>query len=104
MGIFNKNPGSNPIIGFIPYALFVGILLTTLISIVSSLRWNIFLELLCNFKFQYLLLNLLLFGLLVLTRQKKLIIISLFCLSIVFVEIAPWYIPKTGIEINNPTQ
>lgn len=104
MGIFNKNPGSNPIIGFISYALFVGILLTTLISIVSSLRWNILLELLCNFKFQYLLLNLLLFGLLVLNRKKKLIIISLFCLSIVFVEIAPWYIPKTGIEINNQTK
>lgn len=104
MGIFNKNPGSNPIIGFISYALFGAILLTTLISVVSSLRWNIFLELLSPFKFQYFLLNLLLFGLLVLTRKKKLIIISLFCLSIVFVEIAPWYLPQTGIEINNPTK
>lgn len=104
MGIFNKNPGINPIIGLISYALFLGILATTLISVISSLRGNVFLELLSPFKFQYFLLNLFLFGLLVLTRKKKIIIISLFCLSIILVEIAPWYIPQTGIEINNPTK
>jgi endonuclease/exonuclease/phosphatase (EEP) superfamily protein YafD len=42
--------------------------------------------------------------LLLLTRHKNLIIISLFCLSIVLAEIAPWYIPQTRIEINHPAK
>ncbi|HEY9830165.1 MAG TPA: endonuclease/exonuclease/phosphatase family protein, partial [Stenomitos sp.] len=104
MRIFNKNPKNNPIIGFIYYALFLGIIVTTLISVISSFRGNIFLELLSPFKFQYFLLNLLIFGLLLLTRHKKIIVISLFCLSLVIVEIAPWYIPQTGIEINHPAK
>lgn len=104
MQIFNKNPHNKPLINLISYALCLGIIVTTLISVVSSLRWNIFLELLSPFKFQYFLLNLLLFGLLLLTRHKNLIIISLFCLSIVLAEIAPWYIPQTRIEINHPAK
>lgn len=90
--------------GLIPYALFLAILLTTLISVASSWKWNVFLELFSPFKFQYFLLNLLLFGLLVITRHKNLIIISLFCLLIVLVEIAPWYIPQTGIASNHPAK
>ena len=101
MGIFDKHLEKNFLIQLASYGLLLGIILITLLSVVSSFRGNFLLELFSHFKIQYFVLNLLFFGLLILTRNKKFIIIGLFCLSIVLAEIAPWYIPQTNLGFNN---
>lgn len=104
MRIFDKNLENNFLIRLASYALLLGIILITLLSIISSFRGNFLLELFSHFKIQYFVLNFLLFGLLVLARKQKFTVIGLFCLSIVLAEIVPWYIPHTNIGINNPTK
>ena len=86
------------------YSLFAAIIVTTLLSIIGSFGWQALLELLSHFKLQYFCLNLLLFGLLFLTRQRTLILISVFCLAINVLEIAPWYIPQPALGSNNSAQ
>jgi endonuclease/exonuclease/phosphatase (EEP) superfamily protein YafD len=101
MRSLNENLQKHPFIKVIPYLLFLGILGITLLSSLSLVAWNIFLELLSHFKLQYLIVGLVLFALLLLTRQKRLILISLFCLSLLRVEILPWYIPLSAKPGNN---
>ncbi|MEW5861406.1 MAG: endonuclease/exonuclease/phosphatase family protein, partial [Cyanobacteriota bacterium] len=101
MRSLNENSHNHPFLKGIPYLLFLGILVTTLLSLLSLVAWNIFLELLSHFKLQYLIVGLVLFALLLLTRQKRLILISLFCLSLLLAEILPWYIPQSAKPGNN---
>jgi endonuclease/exonuclease/phosphatase (EEP) superfamily protein YafD len=96
-----RNSSSN---SWASYCLFAGIIVITLLSIIGSFGWKDLLELLSHFKLQYFFLNLLLFGLLFLTHQRTLILISVFCLAINVVEIAPWYIPQSGLGGNTSTQ
>jgi endonuclease/exonuclease/phosphatase (EEP) superfamily protein YafD len=98
---FNGNTLRDRIINFIPYFLFLGIIGITLLSLISSFGENMFFELFSHFKIQYFILISLLFGLLLLTRSKKIFIISsLACLSVIATEIVPWHIPNSPISIN----
>lgn len=97
MSLTNESNWQKLVKSLIAYFLVLGIIGTTLVSLVGYLGWNIYLELLSHFKLQYLVISLLLFGLLSLTRKKSLIIISLFCVSIILTEIVPWYIPQSGV-------
>ena len=97
MDLLNANNRNNRLSNSIPYVLFLGIVLITLLSLVSSFWKNLVLELLSHFKIQYLILNIVLFSGLLVTRRKKLIFISLLCLSLVSSEIIPWYIPPTSL-------
>ncbi|MBD2087697.1 endonuclease/exonuclease/phosphatase family protein [Coleofasciculus sp. FACHB-542] len=104
MRSLNKNSHNHLFIKLIPYLLFLGILGITLLSLLSLVGWNIFLEQLSHFKLQYLIVGLVLFALLLLTRKKLLILISLFCISLLLAEILPWYIslsPKPGNNIES---
>lgn len=100
----NQRLFSKSLVDWIGYSLVFAIVGITLISLGSSLLgWRLIFELLSHFKVQYLVLTLLLCGLVVLTRRKPLILISLFCLSILFIEILPWYVPPAWIRSNrNP--
>jgi endonuclease/exonuclease/phosphatase (EEP) superfamily protein YafD len=98
MGLLNANNLNNRLSNSISYVLFLGIIIITLLSFVSSFWKNLVLELLSHFKIQYLILNIILFCGLLLTRRKKLIFISLLCLSFVSSEIIPWYIPPPRLE------
>lgn len=94
------------LIKVIPFLLFLGIIFITLISLVSSLLGsNLILEIVSHFKLQYLISSVLLFCLLLLTRPpKNFVFSSLFCLAILLVEVAPWYIPHTVQSGNNTNQ
>jgi endonuclease/exonuclease/phosphatase (EEP) superfamily protein YafD len=102
MRLFGRNKGNNSPIKLLQFILFLGIIGTTLLSVISSFGWGILLELFSHFKLQYLLLSLLILGLLVFTRKRNYIIVSIFCFSIILIEILPWYIPQTGIQGNIP--
>jgi len=104
MHFLNYNPKHNSILTLVPTFLFIVILSITLISVVSSFGWNAYLELFAHFKLQYFILNLLLFCWLLITRKKSFILISLFCLSIILIEILPWYIPQTKLGLNTSNQ
>lgn len=80
-----------------PYFLLLGIIGTTLLSLTSYIGWIRVLELLSHFRMQYLVISLLLFGLLLLTRKKYLILTGLVCLAIILSEIVPWYIPQAAV-------
>lgn len=101
MSLINKNPRQKLFKSLINYFLLLGIITTTLLSLVGNIGWNICLELLSHFKLQYLVISMLLFGLLLLTRKKKLILVGLFCIAIILTEIAPWYIPHAGVGKEN---
>jgi endonuclease/exonuclease/phosphatase (EEP) superfamily protein YafD len=91
------------LIKVIPSFLFLAIILLTVISSVSSiLGSNLIFEIISHFKLQYLILSVLLFCWLLLTRsQKSLILSSIFCITLLLVEVLPWYIPHTiQTEIN----
>lgn len=81
----------------IPYVLLLGIVGTTLLSLVRYVGWTRRLELLSHFQVQYLGIIVLLFGLILLTRQKFWILIGLFCLAITLIAIFPWYIPQAEV-------
>lgn len=84
-------------VNLIAYLLLLGIIGTTLLSLVGYVGWNIVLELISHFKLQYLVTSLLLFGLLLLSRQKRLILIGLFCVSLMLTELVSWYIPQAAL-------
>lgn len=75
-----------------------GIVLITLLSVLSHIAWNPYLELTSHFKVQYLVVCLLLLVFPLLQRNQRWLIVSLFCLSIQATEILPWYvgIPQTS--------
>lgn len=98
MHLFNRN---NPTINLISYFSLLVIASTTLLSLISSFSRHLLLDLFSHFKLQYLILNALLFGCLLINRQRLFLIIGLFCLSIIATEIVPWYIPQTGMPGNN---
>lgn len=104
MRFFKQNLGNSLVNRLISYCLFGGIIVTTLLSVISSFGWNSLLELFSHFKLQYFLLNLLLLSLLFLTQRKNLMLVSLFCLAISIVEIVPWYIPQAKIGGANSVQ
>lgn len=73
---------------------FAGILAATLLAIVSTrYGWNIVLELASHFQRQYFVFTLVLLGLLLITRQRWLILSGLLCVSLLAQQILPWYIP-----------
>ncbi|WP_421656254.1 hypothetical protein [Leptothermofonsia sp. ETS-13] len=74
--------------------LLVGIIGITLLSLTRYVGWNLLLELASHFQRQYLMASLCLLALLVLTRQKKLLLVGLSCLAIILIEILPWYMPQ----------
>ncbi|MCA1992608.1 MAG: endonuclease/exonuclease/phosphatase family protein [Coleofasciculus sp. S288] len=94
MRLTNKNNLLKSRNNLIAYCLLLGIVVTTLLSLSSYVGWIRLLEMLSHFRVQYLAISLLLFGLLLLTRKKHFIIASLFCVSLLLVEIIPWYIPQ----------
>lgn len=78
-----------------------GMSITTLLSTISSFSFSGWLEVFSHFKLQYCILNLLfLLYFLIINRNRKLIIISFFCLSLVAAEIVPWYIPNANLFAN----
>ncbi|HEY9667720.1 MAG TPA: endonuclease/exonuclease/phosphatase family protein [Coleofasciculaceae cyanobacterium] len=81
----------------IPYISLVGIVGTTLLSLVRYVGWTMKLELLSHFQLQYLGITILLFGLILLTRPKYWVFVSFFCLGITLIAIIPWYIPQTNV-------
>lgn len=78
-----------------------GMSITTLLSTISSFSFSGWLEVFSHFKLQYCILNLLFLLYFLMSRNRKLIIISFFCLSLVAAEIVPWYIPNAGLVANN---
>ncbi|WP_348251704.1 endonuclease/exonuclease/phosphatase family protein [Leptolyngbya sp. FACHB-1515] len=73
---------------------FGGIVGSTLVAIVSTrYGWPMLLELASHFQLQYFGFSLVLLGLLLLTRQRWLILISLLCISLLAQQILPWYLP-----------
>ncbi len=94
----NKSTRLKSIKSLIPYFLLLGIIATSLLSLVAHVGWNVFLELLSHFKRQYFLISLLLFSLLAITRQKRLILIGLFCVGINLTEIVYWSLPTLGLR------
>ena len=100
MHLFKRNTKSSLLLNFIFWLLFLIIVCITLLSLASSFGWNVLLELFSHFKLQYLILNILLFCLLLLTRNKLFIIISIFCLAILIAEIITWHIPQTALPVN----
>ncbi len=97
----NKTTRQKSVKSLIAYLLLLGIIGTALLSLVSYLGNNIVSELLSHFKLQYLVISLLLFGLILLARKKSLIIIGLLCVSIILIEIIPWYIPQAKVGGDN---
>lgn len=72
------------------------------LSIISSwLGWSLYLEILSHFQIQYFLISLLILFCLVLTRHRKLIIISLFLLALNLPKIIPWYLPTSAFLNHN---
>lgn len=94
MRLTNKSSPLKSRKSLMAYFLLLGIIVTTLLSLTSYMGWIRGLEMLSHFRAQYLAISLLLFGLLLLTRQKNFIIASLFCVSLILAEIIPWYIPQ----------
>lgn len=62
----------------------------SLLSLVGYVGWNLVLELLSHFKFQYLFFSFLFFCCLAITRKKRLILIGLFCLAINLAEMTSY--------------
>lgn len=103
MRLLNRSTENQPQLNLIASFLVLGIVGITLLSLISSFGWNVVLELFSHFKVQYLILSILVFGwLLLLSRKKAFILVSIFCLSILLAEIVPWHIPQTRLSGNNP--
>ena len=97
MPLSSSNRFTNLFNNGIAYLFLLLTVIVTLLSLAGYLgELNIYLEIINNFRFQYLLLGLSSFFFFVLTRHRVGLIISLFCLSINLVEIVPWYIPQIG--------
>ena len=79
----NKSTQRKSIKSLIPYFLLLGVVVTSLLSLVGNVGWNVFLELLSHFKLQYFLISLLLFSLLAITRKKQ------YCAALVLSPAAP---------------
>lgn len=91
----NTTTQNNRLFRLASLSLFLSVVLTTALSLVSSFGENVWLELFSHFKVQYSILILTLSFLLLWTRRKILTIISLFCLALVLSELITWYIPQT---------
>ena len=98
MRLTNESTQHKPVKSLITYLLLLGLVGTTLLSLVGNFGWNIFLELTSHFQLQYLIISFLLFCLLSLSRKKSLILIGLLCVALIMVEILPWYIPQSGLK------
>ncbi len=85
----------NPfVVKWTAYGLFWGILITTIIAIFTSISgWSYYGELFSHFQVQYLVITTILLVLLLFTRYKYLIIISLICWGMILSQILPWYFP-----------
>ncbi|NEP32730.1 endonuclease/exonuclease/phosphatase family protein [Moorena sp. SIO3B2] len=91
----NYNPLVKVLNNWILSLFIILTIVVTLLSITSYFfRDNIYLELTTNFKHQYLVLGALPLSYFALTRRKRWLIVTLFCLLINLTEIIPWYIPK----------
>jgi endonuclease/exonuclease/phosphatase (EEP) superfamily protein YafD len=84
----------------IAYFPIWGMSVTTLLSTISSFSFSGWLEVFSHFKLQYCILNLLFLLYFLMSRDRKLIIISFFCLSLVAAEVVPWYIPNANLLAN----
>ncbi len=93
---------TNLIKNWITYFFILVTVIVTLLSLAGYLgKLNVYLEIISNFRFQYLLVALCSFIFLTLTRCKKWWIVSLFCVLINLAEIAPLYLPQLGVVHQN---
>lgn len=98
MSLTNQSQRPKSLNSLMANLLLMGIVGTTLLSLVGHVGWNIFLELLSHFKLQYLIISLLLWVLLVIIKiQRHLILIGLFCVVINLTEILSFYVPTGGL-------
>lgn len=89
---------TNLIKNWITYFFILVTVIVTLLSLAGYLgKLNVYLEIISNFKFQYLLVAFCSFIFFTLTRCKNWWIVSLFCLLINLAEIAPLYLPQLGV-------
>ncbi len=98
MGLTNQSNLWKSLKSLISYLLLLATIGISLLSLVSNLGGNIFLELLSHFKLQYLLISLLLFVFIAATRKRLFILIALFCIAINLTYILSWYIPIAGVR------
>ena len=90
---------ANLVKNWITYFFILVTVIVTLLSLAGYLgKLNVYLEIISNFKFQYLLVAFCSFIFFRLTRCKKWWIVSLLCLSINLTEVAPWYLPQLGVS------
>lgn len=69
------------------------ILCLTLLSVLSHVAWNPYLELTSHFKVQFFVASLLMILGVLLRSAKREVLIALFCLAIQLAELLPWYLP-----------
>lgn len=83
-------------------------LLTVIVTLLSLAGYlgelNMYLEVITNFRHQYLLLGLIPFFFFILTHRRAWLIASLLCVSINLVEIVPWYIPQFAAATSSSGQ
>jgi endonuclease/exonuclease/phosphatase (EEP) superfamily protein YafD len=94
MRLLPKHRHKNSLSNFIANLLILWIIAITLFSICSLLGWNFYFELASHFKVQYLIITIILFFLLSLTRKSLFLLIALFCIFINTADIIYWYIPQ----------
>jgi len=74
----------------------IGVILCTLLALLSYVAWHPYLELTSHFKIQYLVISCIgLLGLLI-WRSKRSLLVALFCLTLQLVEVLPWYLPPAS--------
>ncbi|RCJ17924.1 endonuclease/exonuclease/phosphatase [Nostoc sp. ATCC 43529] len=82
----------------------------TLLSLISYIAWSYPLELITHFRIQYLILSLIATSILLILwkthhlKNKVIIIIALFLVSLNAIEIIPWYLPHSQQLVNNPAK
>ena len=85
------------------WGLLVGIVLVTTIALVSSCwGWPLYLELLSHFQRQYWWLALLGLGAIGLTRCRLPFWLGLICVTILTVQLSPWYLPPHTLTASEP--
>jgi endonuclease/exonuclease/phosphatase (EEP) superfamily protein YafD len=105
MPLSSSNRFTNLFNNGIAYLFLLLTVIVTLLSLAGYLgELNMYLEVITNFRHQYLLLGLIFFFFFLLTRHRVGLIVSLLCLSLNLVEIVPWYIPEIRASNSNSGQ
>jgi endonuclease/exonuclease/phosphatase (EEP) superfamily protein YafD len=99
MHSISRNHNIPNIIKILAFLLVVLIGCLTLLSIINLWAWHFLFELASHFKLQYLFFSLFLLAFLAFFKQKNLLLIALFCISIQLADIGAWYFPQNKAEI-----